>query len=200
MVEKHGCMNFHRWNLKVLYTDTRIDGARQVSFDKARFSGKRGEDMALEPTRRNVITLTSEDQANIERAKDAFWKAIRIAYPGAASGDLSPGDVLAWDGVCDQIVKGWLTDNVFGCKRCREEDFGPIHTSDGRRVRSMDGRFNCGDIVLYTVFPYDGKYLAVAHYDHAATFGMSRAFFDREQVSSTIEWDMMDSCRIIVRR
>tara|TARA_Y100000310_G_C20144421_1_gene561766 strand:- start:383 stop:577 length:195 start_codon:yes stop_codon:yes gene_type:complete len=64
----------------------------------------------------------------------------------------------------------------------------------------MDGRFNCGDIVLYTVFPYDGKYLAVAHYDHAATFGMSRAFFDREQVSSTIEWDMMDSCRIIVRR
>lgn len=147
-----------------------------------------------------MITLTPEDKANIERAKDAFWESITQSYPNVEYGDLSPGDTLAWDGVCEQTVKGWLTNNFFECKRCNEEDFGPIRTRDGHRVVSLDKRFNLGDIVLYTVFPYGGQYLAVAHYDHAATFGMSRAFFDREQVSTTIEWDMMDSCRLIVRR
>lgn len=48
----------------------------------------------------------------LETAKDAFWGSIAASFPEVRSGDLCPGDALAFDQACEKVAQAWLTANA----------------------------------------------------------------------------------------
>jgi hypothetical protein len=62
---------------------------------------------------KDVNDIPSERiRAAIERADEAFWKAIGEAFPEVTSGDFGPDDVAAWEDARNFAVWSWLTYNA----------------------------------------------------------------------------------------